>query len=113
MAPRLEGEVLALRRAYERAGIDPRRWLIEAHGTATLVGDATEAQALKAVFGPRGDRPHIALGTVKSMIGHAMPASGVAGIIKTALALHHKMLPPTLHCETPHPSLASIRRRSI
>ncbi|HTB17292.1 MAG TPA: beta-ketoacyl synthase N-terminal-like domain-containing protein [Bryobacteraceae bacterium] len=107
LAPRLEGELLALRRAYEAAGVDPASvGLIEAHGTATLVGDATEMEALSQVFG--GDAPGIArcaLGSVKSMISHTMPASGIAGLIKVALALHHKVLPPTLHCETPNPKL--------
>ena len=107
LAPRLEGELLALRRAYEAADVDPATvGLIEAHGTATLVGDATEVQALAQVFG--GDAPGMArcaLGSVKSMISHTMPASGIAGLIKVALALHHKVLPPTLHCETPNPKL--------
>jgi acyl transferase domain-containing protein len=107
LAPRLEGELLALQRAYESAGVDPSSiGLIEAHGTATLVGDATEMEALSQVFG--GDSPGIArcaLGSVKSMISHTMPASGIAGLIKVALALHHKVLPPTLHCETPNPKL--------
>ena len=107
LTPRLEGEVLALHMAYENAGIDPATvGLIEAHGTGTLVGDATEIEALTTVFGQRqGQVPHCALGTVKSMIGHTMPAAGVAGIIKAALALHHKVLPPTIHCENPNPKL--------
>lgn len=108
LAPRLEGEVLALRRAYEAAAIDPASVeLIEAHGTATLVGDAVEVDALKQVLGGRrgGDMPRCALGSVKSMISHTMPAAGMAGLIKTALALHHKVLPPTLHCENPNPKL--------
>ncbi|MEZ4767670.1 MAG: beta-ketoacyl synthase N-terminal-like domain-containing protein [Caldilineales bacterium] len=107
LTPRLEGEVLALRLAYENAGIDPATvGLIEAHGTGTLVGDATEIEALRMVFGEReGAVARTALGTVKSMIGHTMPAAGVAGIIKAALALHNKVLPPTIHCETPNPKL--------
>lgn len=107
LAPRVEGEELALRRAYEMAGIDPTTvGLIEAHGTGTPMGDATEIQALARVFGARGRAlPHIAIGTIKSMIGHALPAAGAAGLIKTALALYHKILPPTLHCEQPNPKL--------
>jgi acyl transferase domain-containing protein len=105
LAPRLEGELLALERAYEAAGVDPSSiGLIEAHGTATLVGDATEVEALSKVFGELGTA-RCALGSVKSMISHTMPASGIAGLIKVALALHHKVLPPTLHCETPNPKL--------
>ncbi len=108
MAPRIEGEELALRRAYERAGVDPHSvGLVEAHGTGTPVGDVTEVQALTRVFGARGGEllPRTALGSVKSMISHTIPAAGVAGVIKTALALHHKVLPPTLNVTTPNPKL--------
>jgi acyl transferase domain-containing protein/phosphopantetheinyl transferase len=107
LAPRLEGEELALRRAYTAAGVEPRTvGLIEAHGTATLVGDAVEINALTRVFGESGAPPQrCAIGSVKSMISHTMPASGIAGLIKTALALHHKVLPPTLHCDTPSQKL--------
>ena len=69
--------------------------LLEAHGTATPVGDVVEVQALRRVFGHRGDGPpRCALGSVKSMISHTIPAAGVAGLIKVALALYHKVLPP-------------------
>lgn len=105
-APRVEGEVLALERAYQSAGVSPGTiGLIEAHGTATRVGDAAEIRSLAAVFGEKADGAarHCALGAVKSMIGHAMPAAGIASLIKTVLALHHKILPPTLNCDTPNP----------
>jgi acyl transferase domain-containing protein len=107
MAPRIDGEVLAIRRAYEAAGVSPDSVeLIEAHGTGTPVGDIVEIQALARVFGPRKARlPRCAIGSVKSMISHTIPAAGVAALIKTALALHHKVLPPTLHCENPNPKL--------
>lgn len=107
LAPRLDGEVLALRRAYASADLDPSTIeLIEAHGTGIPLGDATEIQALRTVFGSRNkETPHCAIGTVKSMIGHLIPAAGIAGIIKSALALHHKVLPPTLYCDTPNPDL--------
>jgi acyl transferase domain-containing protein/phosphopantetheinyl transferase len=105
LTPRLEGQVLAMRRAYESSGIDPATIdLIEAHGTGTDVGDATEIETLKALYNDRGAGPQIAVGTVKSMIGHCLPASGSASLIKTALALHHKILPPTL-CDEPNPEL--------
>jgi acyl transferase domain-containing protein/phosphopantetheinyl transferase len=107
MAPRVEGEELALRRAYEAAGVSPATvGLIEAHGTGTPLGDLVEVQALARVFGRRnGDLPRCALGSVKSMISHTIPAAGVAGIIKIALSLYHKVLPPTLHCDEPNPKL--------
>jgi acyl transferase domain-containing protein/phosphopantetheinyl transferase len=106
LAPRVEGEELALRRAYEATGISPRTVeLIEAHGTGTAVGDLAEIQALTRVFGPRDGAPWCAVGSVKSMISHLIPASGIAGLIKAALALYHKVLPPTLNCEEPNPRL--------
>jgi acyl transferase domain-containing protein/phosphopantetheinyl transferase len=111
MAPRIEGEELALRRAYEEAGVSPRSvGLVEAHGTATPVGDVVEIEALTRVFGERdGELPHCALGTVKSMISHTIPAAGVAGLIKTALALYQRVLPPTLNCDEPNPKLGLER----
>jgi len=104
MAPRIEGEELALRRALDAAGVDPSTIeLIEAHGTGTLAGDAAELQALSRVFGSAGaTMPHCALGSVKSMIGHTMPAAGIAGVIKAALALHYKVLPPTINVSEPN-----------
>ena len=109
LAPRLEGEELAIRRAYEASEIDPATIeLIEGHGTATLVGDATELEVLNRIFGTRsGHLPRCALGSVKSMIGHTIPASGMASIIKMALSLYHKVLPPTIHCEKPNAKLQS------
>ncbi|HSW15281.1 MAG TPA: acyltransferase domain-containing protein, partial [Solimonas sp.] len=105
LAPRLEGEILAVQRAYRSSGLDPMSIdLIEAHGTGTAVGDKTEIESLTHVFGARGRNPEIAITAVKSMIGHCMPASGGASLIKTALALYHKVLPPML-CDTPDPEL--------
>ncbi|HEV8701737.1 MAG TPA: beta-ketoacyl synthase N-terminal-like domain-containing protein [Candidatus Polarisedimenticolia bacterium] len=106
LAPRLEGEELAMRRAYESSGIDPRSiGLVEAHGTGTPVGDATEIEALRRVFGDGDGQPRLPVGSVKSMIGHCIPAAAAAGLIKTALALHHRILPPTLGGDAPHPKL--------
>jgi len=106
-APRVEGAALAIRRAYEMVNLDPKTIeLLEAHGTGTPVGDAAEVEALKQVFGLKEDEsmpPWCAMGSVKSMIGHALPGSGAASIIKTALALYHKVLPPTLNCDQPNP----------
>lgn len=100
LAPRLEGEILAIQRAVQQSGIDPFDiGLVEAHGTGIPLGDRTEVQALATVLGERRRRlAGCALGSVKSMISHTIPAAGVAGMIKTALALHHRILPPTL-CE--------------
>ncbi|WP_239145178.1 acyltransferase domain-containing protein [Actinoplanes couchii] len=111
VSPSADGQVLAVRRAWEAAGLDPAApdsvGLIEAHGTATPVGDTAELTTLARAFGTGG--PTIGLGTVKSMIGHAMPAAGMAGLIKAALAVHNGILPPTLHVDEPHPALASTR----
>src|SRR5262249_10001939 len=77
--------------------------LVEAHGTGTVVGDQTEAQALQSLWRQSGAESHsCAVGSVKSMIGHTKCAAGLAGFIKTVLALHHKVLPPTL-VEKPSP----------
>jgi len=107
LAPRMEGQALAIKRAYETANISPQSvGLIEAHGTGIPLGDVTEIRSLQSVFGPRlGLRPSCALGSVKSMISHLIPAAGIAGLIKAALALYHKVLPPTLNCDKPNPNL--------
>ncbi|WZO99323.1 SDR family NAD(P)-dependent oxidoreductase [Isosphaeraceae bacterium EP7] len=104
-APRPDGQVRALRRAYAQAGIPPASvQLVEAHGTGTVAGDQAEVQALSAFFGKAGgSRQGCAVGSVKSMIGHTKATAGVAGLIKTALALHHKVLPPTLNVTCPNP----------
>jgi len=106
-APRPEGQLQALRRAYEDAGISPVSVsLIEAHGTGTMAGDPSEFAALKDFFGEDNPKQqHIALGSVKSQIGHTKSAAGAASLIKTALALHHKILPPTINVTKPNPKL--------
>jgi acyl transferase domain-containing protein/NAD(P)-dependent dehydrogenase (short-subunit alcohol dehydrogenase family) len=106
-APRVEGQAKAVRMAYETAQIDPATVRnIEAHGTGTKVGDNVEFTALKTVFGFDKHRPrNCAIGSVKSMIGHTKAAAGSAAIIKTALALKNKVLPPTLKAEHPDPDL--------
>ncbi len=114
MSPRPEGQVLAVEAAWRASGLDPADvGLIEAHGTATPLGDRTELETLRAVFGAADSRPRAGLGSVKSMIGHAMPAAGAAGLIKAALAVHHGVLPPTLHAQEPHEALADTRFRLI
>ncbi|MFN8012168.1 MAG: SDR family NAD(P)-dependent oxidoreductase [Holophagaceae bacterium] len=104
-APRAEGQARALARAYEDAGIDPADvGLVEAHGTGTVVGDRTELETLNAFFGGAGaPSAAIALGSVKSQIGHTKCTAGLAGLVKAALSLHHRVLPPTLNISRPNP----------
>lgn len=104
-APRAAGQAKALRRAYADAGIDPRTvTLIEAHGTGTPAGDPAEVEALIEIFGEdNSEKQYIGLGSVKSQIGHTKAAAGAAGFIKAALALHHKVLPPTINVSQPNP----------
>ncbi len=111
-APDADGQLKALNEAYKDAGIDPATvQLVEAHGTGTRVGDKVEFDALKKCFHPASSKSknvlknRTAIGTVKSMIGHTKAAAGAAGIIKTALALHNKVLPPTLKAAKPDPDL--------
>ncbi|MEU7062366.1 beta-ketoacyl synthase N-terminal-like domain-containing protein [Streptomyces sp. NPDC046161] len=119
MSPLVAGQVQALERAWRQAGLDPRSpgalGLLEAHGTGTPVGDTAELDTLAQVFGPAvpGDARGIGFGSVKSMLGHTMQASGMAGLIKAALAVHEGVLPPTLHLEEPHPDLVRTRMRPV
>lgn len=108
-APKPEGQMRALERAYSKAGFSPATVdLIEAHGTGTVAGDQAEIRSLKTIFEKHGaEQSSCALGSVKSMIGHTKCTAGIAGVIKTALALHHKVLPATLGVENPNSSLAS------
>ncbi|MEV7414947.1 SDR family NAD(P)-dependent oxidoreductase [Streptomyces sp. NPDC089919] len=102
-APRPEGQRRALDRAYRKAGIAPARvGLVEAHGTGTVVGDGTELGVLTALFEKAGPGA-CTLGSVKSQIGHTKCAAGLAGLIKTARALHAGVRPPTRQLERPHP----------
>jgi acyl transferase domain-containing protein/NAD(P)H-dependent flavin oxidoreductase YrpB (nitropropane dioxygenase family) len=104
-APRPEGQMRALRRAYDQARVSPASvGLVEAHGTGTVAGDGAEVKALSTVFAEHSDeRQWCAIGSVKSMIGHTKATAGVAGIIKAALALHHRVLPPTIGVTEPNP----------
>lgn len=97
-APRREGQVTALKRAYEKANISPKTiGLIEAHATGTAVGDRVEIESLNEVFRNDGSAYHnCAVGSVKSMIGHTKATAGLAGFIKVALSLRHKILPATI-----------------
>ncbi|MCG9543219.1 phosphopantetheine-binding protein [Vibrio sp. Isolate33] len=106
-APRPEGQAKALKRAYDDAGFAPHTLgLLEAHGTGTAAGDVAEFGGLNSVFSENNEeKQHIALGSVKSQIGHTKSTAGTAGLIKAALALHHKVLPPTINVSSPNPKL--------
>ncbi len=107
-APLPAGQMRALRHAYERAGYGPETVeLVEAHGTGTSAGDAAEFAALRSVFDDSGreDRQWCAIGSIKSQIGHTKAAAGAAGLLKAVLALHHKVLPPTIKVDQPNPAL--------
>ncbi len=105
--PSQSAQEMLLRKACREAGIDPAQvQYVEAHGTGTPVGDPIEARALGAVLGegrPAGKA--CLIGSVKSNIGHPESAAGIAGLIKTALALHHRQVPASLHCQTPNPDI--------
>ena len=104
-APNPIGQQLAMRSAWKNAGLDPATaTLIEAHGTSTKVGDIVEYDSMLSVFGAAPSRS-IALGSVKSNIGHLKAGAGAAGLLKAALAVHHKILPPTLNAVQPNPGL--------
>ncbi|WP_326953390.1 SDR family oxidoreductase [Amycolatopsis sp. NBC_01286] len=105
-APRPEGQHTALTRAYRNAGVSPAQvGLVEAHGTGTVVGDRTELSTLTKVFTEAGAAPGgCTIGSVKSQIGHTKCAAGLAGLIKTAMALHTGVKPPTLHVTAPNPA---------
>ncbi|WP_274555352.1 type I polyketide synthase [Streptomyces spiramyceticus] len=118
MSPLVDGQVRALRQAWAQAGLDPAApdalGLLEAHGTGTPVGDEAELATVARVFGPRvaGTDP-VAMGSVKSMLGHTMQASGMAGLIKAVLAVYDGTLPPTLHLDEPHEGFARTRMRPV
>jgi phosphopantetheine--protein transferase-like protein len=101
LAPSSKGQVATLKQTWDRTGMDPKKiGYVETHGTATQLGDRVEIATLTEFFGDNTSSPAL-LGSVKSNIGHAMHAAGIAGLIKTALALYHKKIPPTLNCKKP------------
>ncbi|GAA1853523.1 type I polyketide synthase [Myceligenerans crystallogenes] len=103
--PSATAQEQVLRAAYAAAGIEPAAVrYVELHGTGTPVGDPIEAAALGAVLGDGGDLP-VRVGSVKTNIGHLEGASGVAGLLKVLLSLHHRELPPSLNFATPHPDI--------
>ncbi|MDR0332906.1 MAG: polyketide synthase [Dysgonamonadaceae bacterium] len=109
MAPSSKGQVETLEKTWRKTQMDATKiGYVETHGTATQVGDRTEIATLTDFFGDN-TAPSALLGSVKSNIGHTMPAAGIAGLIKTALALYHKKIPPTLNCEKPLKAMHSSR----
>ena len=106
-APSPRGQVRAIERAYEIAGIDPAgTTLIEAHGTGTYAGDGCEMTALNQLYEPLDVKPRsIVIGSVKSQIGHTRMAAGIAGLMKAALSLYHRTLPPTINVSRERPEL--------
>jgi len=106
-APSVEGQAAVVAAALEFAGVDPDTLgLIEAHGTGTPMGDPIEVAALTQVFRETTSRRGFcALGSVKASIGHLDAAAGVAGLIKAVLALEHKVIPPSVNCDRPHPEI--------
>lgn len=103
-APLPAGQLRAMRRAYQQAGFGPDSvGLFEAHGTGTVAGDTAELDSTTSLLREVGSRPSQAVvGSVKTMIGHTKATAGVAGMIKAALALHHKVLPPHLGVQSPN-----------
>ncbi|HEV8580106.1 MAG TPA: amino acid adenylation domain-containing protein [Thermoanaerobaculia bacterium] len=106
-APSAEGQERAIRQAHEEAGVPADSIAyVEAHGTATALGDPIEIEALTRAFRASTDRRNFcAIGSLKTNVGHLDAAAGVAGLIKTVLALQHRLLPPSLHFTRPNPGL--------
>ncbi|TDB78877.1 SDR family NAD(P)-dependent oxidoreductase, partial [Actinomadura sp. KC216] len=107
VAPNSEAQRALLRDVYTAAGVDTREVdYVEAHGTGTFLGDPIEAKALGDVLGTgrESDAP-LLLGSAKSNLGHMESAAGMAGLIKTVLALHHRVIPPSAHYKEPNPHI--------
>jgi phthiocerol/phenolphthiocerol synthesis type-I polyketide synthase C len=107
MTPGVTGQEDLLRQAYRRAGVAPSEVAyVEAHGTGTSTGDRVELTALANVLAEgRAGGPPCLVGSVKTNIGHAEAAAGIAGLIKTALCLFHRTIPPSLHFREPNPAI--------
>jgi amino acid adenylation domain-containing protein len=105
-APSAEGQAGAIQMAIRDAAIDPACIsYVEAHGTATPLGDPIEIEGLTLAFGQQEKKQYCALGSVKSNIGHCTAAAGVAGLIKTTLALHYKKIPASINFNRPNPHI--------
>ncbi len=107
-APKVEGQMLAIQRAYERAGHSINSVaLFEGHGTGTALGDKVEITALRRVMAASPGEGAARIGSIKSNIGHTKAAAGAAGLIKAITALDRKVLPPTVSCRTFNPAFGS------
>ncbi|MFP4104215.1 type I polyketide synthase, partial [Coleofasciculus sp.] len=118
--PEVEGQILALQRAYRKAGFTPDTVAyFEGHGTGTPVGDATELKTISRAIqesqrqngksGKNQTLPPAVISSIKANIGHTKAAAGMAGLIKATMALYHQILPPTTGCDHPHPELIPDR----
>src|SRR5947209_2869556 len=106
-APAVQGQAEAISMALAVAEVEKQSIAyIEAHGSGTKVGDPIEVSALNQVYAQSGlERSSIAIGSVKSNIGHLGPAAGIAGLLKTVLAIQHGQIPPSLHFDVPNPQI--------
>ena len=105
VAPSIDGQADVIRAAQRIARVEPESVsYIETHGTGTILGDPIEIEALKRAFGS-DKKQYCRIGSVKTNIGHVDTAAGIAGFIKTALALHHRQIPPSLHYQRPNPKI--------
>ncbi len=106
-SPSLEAQINLLRSCYLEAGLDPTQTTyFETHGTGTPTGDPTEANAIASLFRPgRPDLEPLLIGSVKTNIGHTETASGLASVIKVALALEKRQVPPNMNFEEPNPMI--------
>lgn len=105
-APSVKGQAECIATAQKLAGVDPRQIsYVEAHGTATRLGDPVEIRALNEAFGVGGSDKFCAIGSVKTNMGHLGAAAGVSGLIKTALSLENRQIPASLHFSKPNPEI--------
>jgi acyl transferase domain-containing protein/acyl carrier protein len=104
--PNGQSQVAVLRQALADARVDPNQvGFLESHGTGTSLGDPLELEAIGAVFGGSRARP-LPVGAIKTNIGHTEAAAGIAGLLKALYAVHHGVIPPNLHFNTPNPKVA-------
>lgn len=105
-APRIDSQARVIQTAYAVAEVEPETVnYIEAHGTATALGDPIEVAALTQAFSQTQKKSFCAIGSVKTNVGHLDAAAGVTGLIKTVLALKHQQIPPSLHYKRPNPQI--------